>query len=174
MAWAVLPKLDIIWCVTVWCCVVFSVVLLDTATSESLDWVTHSSGDEDVVGRRGVRHRCALNGHPVERGIFTRLRRCIVWSYLCWRKFSTACSVQGKEALISKVVQFCRTVCGVFSMSLFKINSHNGADKQSSHKPDWVNSWNVSVSLFWRLSVLPLHVQLQRWAWTEIQDHRWI
>jgi len=36
-------------------CVVFAVVLLDTATSESLDWVTHSSGDEDVVGRRGVR-----------------------------------------------------------------------------------------------------------------------
>lgn len=36
---------------------VFTVVLLDTAASESLNWVTYSSGDEDVVGRRGVRQR---------------------------------------------------------------------------------------------------------------------
>jgi len=58
-----------IWFVTV-ICVVFAVVLLDTAASESLNWVTYSSGDEDVIGRRGVR----LCDHPVESGIFTRLR----------------------------------------------------------------------------------------------------
>ena len=43
-----------------------TVVLLDTATSESLDWVTYSSGDEDVVGRRGVRLHYALYNYTVE------------------------------------------------------------------------------------------------------------
>jgi len=32
----------------------FAVVLLDSAASDNLNWVTYSAGDEGVASRRGV------------------------------------------------------------------------------------------------------------------------
>ena len=57
-------------------CVVFAVVLLDTAESESLNWVTYSGGDEDVVGRRGVLHTLCHKGTVLKLLGFKSAIRC--------------------------------------------------------------------------------------------------
>jgi len=71
-------------CVHVCVMMLFVVVLLDTAKSESLNWITYSSGDEDVVGRRGVSNApfYALYDRKVERGKPLYLCFCCPASYI--------------------------------------------------------------------------------------------